>query len=75
MEMGSSVGEVTRQAVVGKKTRLHTILQPQGADVRFLEIKEFEQSCGAHSNNNINYSVPITCSTHMNFSPKKKKFH
>ena len=31
-----------------------------------------EFSCGAHSNNNINYSVPITCSTHMNFSPKKK---
>ena len=49
MEVGTSVGEVTRQAVVGKKTRLHTILQPRGADVRFLEvvvaleIKEFEQ--------------------------------
>ena len=31
-----------------------------------------EFSCGAHSNNNINYSVPITLSTHMNFSPQKR---
>ena len=31
-----------------------------------------EFSCGAHSNNNINYSVPITCFTHMNFSPQKR---
>ena len=30
------------------------------------EANEFR--CGAHSNNNINYSVPITRSTHMNFS-------
>ena len=47
---GPQVGEVTRLAVVEKKkTRLHTILQPRGAEVRFLavvvalEIKEFEQ--------------------------------
>ena len=38
-----------RLAVVEKKKRLHTILQPRGADVRFLEvvfafeIKEFEK--------------------------------
>ena len=31
-----------------------------------------EFSCGAHSNNNINYSVPIRRSTHMNFSPQKR---
>ena len=49
MEVGTSIGEVTRLAVVGKKTRLHTILQPQCGDVRFLEvvvaleIKEVEQ--------------------------------
>ena len=47
---GPQVGEVTRLAVVEeKKKRLHTILQPRGAEVRFLEvvvaleIKEFEQ--------------------------------
>ena len=46
---GPQVSEVTRLAVVEKKTRLHTILQPRGAEVRFLEvvvaleIKEFEQ--------------------------------
>ena len=43
------VGEVTRLAVVENKTRLHTILQPRGSGVRFLEvdialaIKELEQ--------------------------------
>ena len=38
MEVGTPVGEVTRLAVVEKKKRLHTILQPRGADVRFLEV-------------------------------------
>ena len=46
---GPQIGEVTRLAVVEKKKRLHTILQPRGTEVRFLEvvvaleIKEFEQ--------------------------------
>ena len=47
---GPQVIEVTRPAVIEKKKkRLHTILQPRGAEVRFLEvvvaleIKEFEQ--------------------------------
>ena len=31
-----------------------------------------EFGCGAHSNDNINHSVPITCSTHLNFSPQKQ---
>ena len=31
-----------------------------------------EFNCGAHRNDNINYSVPITRSTHMNFSPQKR---
>ena len=48
---GPQVGKVTRLAVVENKTRLHTILQPRGSGVRFLEvdialaIKELEQRC------------------------------
>ena len=35
---GAQGGEVTRLAVAENKTRLHTILQPRGAGVRFLEV-------------------------------------
>ena len=35
---GPQVGEVTRLVVVKSKTRLHTILQPRGTGVRFLEV-------------------------------------
>ena len=31
-----------------------------------------EFHCGVHSNNNINYSVPITRSMNMNFSLQKR---